>query len=101
MFTPIGGQPNVSLTLLASAAASPTTVTVTSSDPTIASVNAAVVVAAGSQVADVHIVTGIEGVATLTLSAGSNVVQIVVVVGTPPANLLPVITARIVGVEVK
>ena len=58
-------------------------------------------IATGSLAVALNVVTGIEGVATLTLRAGSDVAQIIVVVGTPPAALIPVITARIVGVEVK
>jgi hypothetical protein len=51
--------------------------------------------------AGLTIQTGVQGVATLTLRAGSDVAQIVVVVGTPPASLLPLIAAPIVGIEVK
>ncbi|MEQ1868664.1 MAG: Ig-like domain-containing protein [Vicinamibacterales bacterium] len=101
VFTPVGGQSSVNVTLLSALAGSPTTFTVTSTDANVASVSGAVVVPAGGLATAIHIVTGGQGVATLTLRAGSNVSQIVVVVGTPPAELLPVIAARIVGVEVK
>ena len=101
VFTPVGGQSAVNLTLLSSPAGSPTPVVVSSSDPNVASVSGAPVVAAGSRIASLNIITGIQGVATLTLRAGSDLAQVVVVVGTPPASQLPLITARIVGVEVK
>jgi hypothetical protein len=101
VFTPLGGQPNVTVTLLSSPAASPTPVTVTTSDPTVASVSGTTVVAIGARTVALNLVTGIEGVATLTLRAGGGVAQIVVVVGTPPATLIPVIMAPIVGIEVK
>ena len=101
VFSAIGGQPNLNVTFLSTPAQSPTTVTVSSSDPNVAVVNGPVVVAAGSRVAGLTILTGIEGVATLTLGAGSEVAQIVVVVGTPPASLRPLVTAPIVGVEIK
>jgi hypothetical protein len=101
VFTPIGGQSTANLTVLASVAGSPTPVIVSSTDPSVASVSGAPVVAAGSRTVSLNITTGIEGVATLTLRAGSDLAQLVVVVGTPPASHLPLITAPIVGVEVK
>ena len=101
LFSAIGGQPNVSLTFLSGPAGAPTPVVVSTSDPTVAAASGTTVVPTGSQVAALHIVTGAQGVATLTLRAGSDVAQIVVVVGTPPASQIPLITARIVGVEVK
>jgi hypothetical protein len=101
VFSAIGGQPTLNVSLLSLPAASPTTVTVTSSNPNVAFVNGPVVVPSGSRVAALDIATGIEGVATLTLSAGSDFAQIVVVVGTPPASLRPIVTAPVVGVEIK
>jgi len=101
VFTAAGGHPNLNVTALAAAATSVTVVTVTSSNPNIATVEEPVVVPTGSRIAAIKILPGIDGVATLTLRAGSDVVQIVVVVGPPPASLLPLITAPIVGVEKK
>jgi hypothetical protein len=101
VFSPVGGQPSVNLTVLSNAAGSATPVAATTTDASVASVTGSPVVPAGSSVASIHIVTGVQGVATLTLRAGADVSQIVVVVGTPPASRLPLITARIVGVEVK
>jgi hypothetical protein len=91
----------VNLTLLSSPAVSPTPVTVSSSNPNVASISGTPVVPAGGRSVALNVLAGIDGVATITLSAGSDVAQIVVVVGTPPAALIPVITARIVGVDVK
>ena len=101
VFSPIGGQQSVNLTVLANAAGSVTPVVVSTTDASVASVTGSPVVPAGSRVASVHIVTGVQGVATITLRAGTDLTQIVVVVGTPPASQLPLITTRIVGVEVK
>ena len=101
VFSPIGGQPSVNLTVLSNPAASATPVVVTTTDASVASVSGSPVVPVGSRVASLHIVTGVQGVATLTLRAGAEVTQIVVVVGTPPASQMPLVTARIVGVEVK
>jgi hypothetical protein len=101
VFTPTGGQPTVTLTLLASPADAPTAVTITSSDVNVASVTGTAVVAAGARTVALDIVSGVTGVATVTLRAGNDVAQIIVVVGTPPAALIPVITAPIVGIEVK
>ena len=101
VFTSAGGQPNVNVTLLSNPAGSTTPVTVSTTDPNVASVSGTPVVAAGGRTVALHVVTGAQGVATLTLRAGSDLAQIVVVVGTPPASLLPLVTAPIVGVEVK
>lgn len=101
VFSAISGQASVDVTLLSSPASSPTAVVVTTTDANVAAVTNAGVVKIGSQVASLQIVTGRQGVATLTLRAGSDVAQVVVVVGTPPASQLPLVTARIVGVEVK
>jgi hypothetical protein len=101
VLSPIGGQPAVSVSLLSNPASSATQVTVSSSDPNIAIVNGTVTIPAGSRVAALDILTGSAGVATLTLRAGNDVAQIVIVVGTPPASLTPVITAPLVGVQVK
>jgi hypothetical protein len=101
VFSPIGGQPSVNLTVLSNPAGSATPVVVSTTDASVASVSGSPVVPVGSRVASLHIVTGVQGVATLTLRAGAEVTQIVVVVGTPPASQMPLVTARIVGVEVK
>ncbi|MEN3340225.1 MAG: large repetitive protein, partial [Acidobacteriota bacterium] len=96
-----GGQPTLNVTVLSAPAASPTIVTVSSSAPNVASVSGPVVIAAGDRGAAITILTGIEGVATLTLRAGSDVAQVVVVVGVPPISLRPLVTAPVVGVEIK
>jgi hypothetical protein len=101
LFSAIGGQPNVTLRLLSSPAAAATPVIVSTSDSSVTAASGATVVPIGGRDASVHIVTGVQGVATLTLRAGSDIAQIVVVVGSPPASQIPLITTRIVGVEVK
>jgi len=101
VFTSAGGQPNVNVTLLSNPAGTQTAVTVSTTDPNVASVSGTPIVPAGGRTVALHVVTGTQGVATLTLRAGNDLAQIVVVVGTPPASVLPVIMAPVVGVEVK
>jgi hypothetical protein len=101
VFTAGGAQSAVKAAFLSAPSAAATTVSVTSSDSNVASVAGPVVVPPGDTMAAFTIQTGVQGVATLTLRAGANVAQMVVVVGTPPASLLPLIAAPIVGVEVK
>jgi trimeric autotransporter adhesin len=101
VFSPVGGSASVTLTLLASAANADTPVFITTSDANVAGGGGPVVIASGSRSATIHIQTGVQGVATLTVKAGDVASQLVVVVGTPPAALLPVITAPIVGLEIQ
>ena len=61
----------------------------------------AVTIPAGQQSATFTVATGLEGVATLTLDAGGEKRQLVVVVGTPPASRIPTIVAPVVGVEIE
>ena len=101
VFSAIGAPASVNLTLLSAPSASPVPVIVTSSDPNVAAVTGDVIIPAGSRIASVNIAAGAQGVATFTLRAGSELAQIHVVVGTPPAAHLPLIVAPIVGVSVK
>jgi hypothetical protein len=94
------GQIALVLALVAEPAASPTTVTVTSSDPAVASVSQPVVVPAGERSAAVAIATGAPGSATLTFRAGGEVRELAVHVGTPPAGSVPLAFARPAGVRV-
>jgi hypothetical protein len=100
VFTPVTGQMTVNVQLLSAPAATTTTVTATSSDPNIATVSGPVTIAAGSQTATVTLQTGVQGTATITFTAAGESRQLTVIVGTPPANLLPVVSARPVGVVV-
>ncbi len=101
LFSAVGGQRSVTLTLVGSTAITDTPVFVTTSDANVAGGSSPVVIPAGSRTATIHVTTGVQGVATLTLTAGASISQLVVVVGTPPAALLPIITAPIVGLEIK
>ncbi|PYN29444.1 MAG: hypothetical protein DMD98_21135 [Candidatus Rokuibacteriota bacterium] len=74
--------------------------TVTSTDPAVATVVGAVVVSAGSQTATLTITTGTTGTALLTLQAGTEVRGLTVIVGTPPAGSVPPIIAPPVEVTV-
>jgi hypothetical protein len=100
IYTPTLGQQTFGLTLLATPASASTPVTVTSSNPAVASISGNVTIASGAQTANVTIQTGSEGVATLTFQAGSATKQLTVVVGTPPAQLVPPTFANAVGVVV-
>jgi len=101
LFTAAGGQQNVNVTLLASPAVADMPVAIATTNSNVASVTGAPVVHAGERAAALNIITGVQGVATITLSAGSAQTQIVVVVGTPPAALVPIVIAPIVGVRVQ
>ena len=94
-------QRTLAAPLLSAPRSGDTVVTISSSDPNIATAPEAVTIPAGQQSATFTVATGLEGVATLTLDAGGEKRQLVVVVGTPPASRIPTIVAPVVGVEVK
>jgi hypothetical protein len=101
LIAPAGGQQTLSVPLLSTPAALTTPVTVTSSDEAVATVVGAVVVAAGSTTATMTIATGSNGFAVLTLAAGSEVRELTVIVGTPPAGVIPPIVAPPVQIEIE
>jgi hypothetical protein len=101
LIAPAGGQQTLSVPLLSTPAALSTPVTITSSDETVAAVIGAVVVAAGSTTATMTIATGSNGFAVLTLAAGGEVRELTVIVGTPPAGVIPPIVAPPVQIEVE
>jgi hypothetical protein len=101
VFTGVAAQSSINVPLLDAAAGSTVPVTVTTSDSNVANINGGVVIPAGSRAATLNIVTGSQGVATLTLTAAGKVSQIVIVVGAPPPGLVPTVGARPVGVQVK
>jgi hypothetical protein len=101
VFTAATGQSVVGLPLLSSPANADMPVTVTSTNPNVATVFGTVVVPAGSQVATLTISTGSAGIATLRIEVGGAVLELSVIAGTPPAGLVPLVAAPIVGVEVK
>jgi hypothetical protein len=87
--------------LLTIPAASPVAVTVTSSDPLVATA-AAGTIAAGDRVLPVSVsTTGTAGVAVLTFEFDGQRLQLLVVVGNPPASALPALSAPVIGLEVK
>jgi hypothetical protein len=90
----------LTLQLLSAPATGVTIVSVTSSNPAVARVDAPVSIAAGDQTSAVTIVTGVAGTATLTFRAGSEVRQITIVVGAPPPDVLGPIVAPPAGVFV-
>jgi hypothetical protein len=100
-FSAVGGQVAVTVPLLDSPAGTPVPVDVTTTNTNVAAVSGAVVIAAGATAATLNIVAGSQGVATLTLSAAGKLVQLAIVVGTPPPGQVPTVTAPIVGVQVR
>jgi hypothetical protein len=98
VFTPLAGQTTVNVRLLSAPAPSATTVSVTSSSAGVATTSGPVTVAAGSQNAAVTLQTGTQGTATITFLAAGERRELTVIVGTPPADLLPVVNANAVGV---
>ena len=100
IITPTSGRQTLTVPLLPTPATVDTPVTVTSSDPAVATVLGAVVVRAGSQTATLTITTGTAGRAFLTLQAGTEVRELTVIVGTPPAGSVPPIVAPPAGVVV-
>jgi hypothetical protein len=101
LFAARTAQRTVSAPLLSADAPADTLLTVTSSDPNVASVSGPVIVPAGTRSVNVTVISGTDGVATLTFAAAGVTRQVVVVVGTPPASSVPNIVAPVVGVEVK
>jgi hypothetical protein len=101
IFSARTAQRTLTAPLLTAPRSGSTVVTISSSDPSIAIVTEAVAIPAGQQSATFTVATGLEGVATLTLDAGGEKRQLVVVVGTPPASRIPTIVAPVVGVEMK
>src|SRR5439155_954305 len=94
------GQQTATVPLLPTPASVDTPVTVTSTDPAVATVLGTVVVRAGSQTATLTVTTGTAGTALLTLRAGTEVRGLTVIVGTPPAGSVPPIVAPPVEVTV-
>ena len=77
------------------------TVTVTSSDPSVATVTGPATIAAGSRMATITITTGAAGTAVLTLEVGSIRREFALLVGgTLPPSRTPLISAPPVGVSV-
>jgi hypothetical protein len=96
----VGAAPVVAVQLVNVPAAVDRTVTVSSSDPAVATVAGAVVLRAGERVATFNIVTGQAGVAVLRLEFDGETRELVVVVGTVPPDRIPAVTAPVVGVRV-
>lgn len=101
LIAPGTGQSALTLPLLDAPASQSTPVSVTSSDPAIATVVGSVVVPAGSRVAAVTVATGARGVAFLTFRAGGAVRELTVIVGTPSAGSVPPIVALPTGIVVQ
>jgi hypothetical protein len=90
----------VNVAVLSAPAAVSTNVSITSTNPEVATATAGSI-AAGGQVAELTIVTGQAGTATLFVRAGSDVRSVTVIVGSPAASALPVVLAPPVGVGMR
>jgi hypothetical protein len=101
MFAPVSSAASIGVAMLAAPAAVVTPVTVSSSNPSSVSVTSAnPSIAAGSQVLDLAFTTGVAGTSTLTLTAGSERLQLTVVVGPAPPSTRPPFVAAPVGLSV-
>src|SRR5262249_42832048 len=94
-FALANGAQSFAVPLLATPAAIDTPVTITSSNPAVASVPGSVTIAQGSRTASITVTTGAPGTATLTFSVGGATIQLTVVVGPPFAGLPPVSAAPV------
>ena len=96
-----GGQTRtVDIAVLSAPASALTDVSITSTNPEVATATAGPI-AAGEQVARLTIVTGQAGIATLFIRAGSEVWSVTVIVGTPPPGSIPFTAAAPVGVSLR
>jgi hypothetical protein len=91
--------------LLTTARATDTSVTITTSDPAIATTtggaSTTVVIPAGSLVAPLGLLTtGTQGAALLRFEFDGTARDLVVVVGNPPASQIPAVTAPVIGVRI-
>jgi hypothetical protein len=100
VFAPLGAARTITVRVLSAPAAVDTPVTVTSSDPTVVTLAAPAVVAAGQQTVELALSTGAGGRATLTLEAAGARLEIGVVVGSDPTPQSPTVGASPVGISV-
>jgi len=101
VISPVGAVAAVGVRLLGQPAVADVPVSVTTSNPGVANVQGTVVIPAGGQVAIVSIGTGAQGVAELTITAGTQTIRLTVIAGTPPDGVIPIIAAPIVGVQIQ
>jgi len=105
------GQPGTTsvaalgIPLLNAPVATPTLVTVTSSNTAVATIGGGATltatVNAGEQVLQLQVVvSGTEGAALLTLEFDGQRRELIIVVGNPPASEIPAVTAPVVGIRI-
>ncbi len=99
VFTPVSSQSTLGLTLLSSPAGALTPVSVTSSNPAVATATATGI-DAGTSTTTLSVTTGTAGTAVLTLEANGQSWTVTVVVGSPSADRTPMTLAPIVGATV-
>jgi hypothetical protein len=101
VFAGLSGTQSVGLLVYPDGAPAARTLTLTSSDPAVASVPASLQVAAGQKVVQVPITGGgSAGEAKITLRDGTIVREFAVISGTPPADRIPPAAAQPVGTMV-
>jgi len=104
----VAGSPSAAtlgISLLDRPAAGSTTVTITSGNPDVVTVNGAstttIDITAGDNVLQLPIfISGTEGAALLTLEFNGQRRELLIVVGNPPASAIPAVTAPIVGIRI-
>jgi hypothetical protein len=101
VISPVGAVATIGVRLLGAPATADVPVSVTTSDPNVASVQGPVLIRAGQQVATISIGTAAQGAAELTVKAGAQTIRVTVIAGTPPDGTVPVIVAPIVGVQIQ
>ncbi len=108
VFAPEGvvSLPTLKLPLLASAAAAPIQVTVTSGAPSLVSIgglgSTTVTIAQGEQTIDLPLaIAGTRGAAQLVFEFEGQRRELLVIVGEPPTSQLPLLSSPVVGVEIR
>jgi len=100
-FAPVVSSRSIAVRLLSAPAPADIAITVTSSNPTVAAVATPARIRAGDQVAELSIVTGTAGSATLRLEGAGVAFEFTIVVGSDPAaGNTPINAAPAVGVVV-
>jgi hypothetical protein len=95
----LAAQPAIAPALLSAPRAVDTIVTIATSNPNVATAPATVTIPAGQVAATFEVTAGTQGVATLTLAIDGQERELTVVVGTPPAGMVPAIVAPVIGIK--
>ena len=96
---PSGSVRAIRLAILRAPAGADTTVSVISTNTTVATATASTVLA-GQLTTDLTVTANADGIATIIIRAGGEVRAVTVYVGTPPAGAIPLLMATPVGVTI-